>query len=231
VTPINNQSHLVTLANVSVQDSRGARLSDICMEVRQGDLLLARQTPGPSGQLLADVIMGLIEPTQGEVRVNRFRWQDLRPLHANALRGRIGRVFGETNWIDTLSVQDNMLLGQLYHTRRSTDELMEESVSLCRQFGLPGLPLGPVASLDAADLQRAACVRAFLGEPQLVLLQRPTANLPMRFVPVLINAIRRVRDRGGAVIWITPNDAVWNDRTLRTTQRFRQIGQRFQEVT
>ena len=114
---------------------------------------------------------GIIEPRSGSISFLGRNWAKLPPDQANALRGRIGRVFNTGNWVNHLSVMDNILLPQHHHTRRSVRRLCDEAGLLAEQFGLPGLPLRRPGDLTAADLQRAACVRAFLGRPTLVLLE------------------------------------------------------------
>ena len=48
--------------------------------------------------------------------------------------------------------------------------MIAEATVLARRFGLPGLPVGGRETVPAGELVRAACVRAFLGTPELVLI-------------------------------------------------------------
>ena len=61
---------------------------------------------------------------------------------------------------------DNILLQSRHHSGRSDEELKREASVLAESFGMPGMCLS-ACRVDFApvDLQRAACVRAFLGEP------------------------------------------------------------------
>jgi phospholipid/cholesterol/gamma-HCH transport system ATP-binding protein len=85
--------------------------------------------------------------------------------------------------------------------------------------------------LTAADLQRAACVRAFLGRPLLILLEEPTAGIFVEIISALMHAVRDARDRGAAVIWLTQKGLIWHDQTLPATQRYRLIAGKLMEVT
>jgi phospholipid/cholesterol/gamma-HCH transport system ATP-binding protein len=82
-----------------------------------------------------------------------------------------------------------------------------------------------------ADLQRAACVRAFLGRPLLILLQEPTIGMASEILSPLIQAIRDARDRGAAVIWLTRKSAIWNDASIPATHRYRLVARKLMEVT
>jgi phospholipid/cholesterol/gamma-HCH transport system ATP-binding protein len=150
---------------------------------------------------------------------------------ANALRGRIGRVFRTANWINHLSLMENILLSQLHHTRRSIRRLRDEAGTLAQQFGLPGLPLGLPGDYTTAELRRAACVRAFLGQPLLILLEEPTSGIYAEIISALMAAVRAARERGAAVIWLTQKSLIWRDPTLPVSQRYRLVAGKLMEVT
>jgi phospholipid/cholesterol/gamma-HCH transport system ATP-binding protein len=61
-------------------------------------------------------------PAQGHVSFLNQDWARLPSDLANALRGRIGRVFARDTWLAHLSLLDNVVLRQLHHTRRSFAE-------------------------------------------------------------------------------------------------------------
>ena len=204
---------------------------ELNMEVFGGDLFLIRLARSEQASTFADACAGLIQPLGGAVYFLGRNWQELPPDLANALRGRIGSVFTTGNWINHLSLMENILLPQLYHTHRSVGRIRDEAGELAERFGLPGVPLGLPGDFTPADLQRAACVRAFLGRPSLVLLQEPTIGIGSEIVSPLIQAIRNARDRGAAVIWLTRESVIWNDATIPVTHRYRLVARKLVEVT
>jgi phospholipid/cholesterol/gamma-HCH transport system ATP-binding protein len=170
---------------------------------------------------IADFCCGILPPQQGVVRCVGREWIRLSRVRAAALRGRIGRVFHEGGWIDFLDTETNILLSQLHHTRREISDLRAMAASLAHDFGLPGLPTDRPGDMSAADLARAACVRAFLGEPLMIVLESPVhAQCPDLAVP-LLDAILRACNRGAAALWLTLEDAVWTDPSAPATIRLR----------
>src|SRR3954451_8634657 len=153
----------------------------------------------------AELCGGLIALHSGNVRFIGRDWSELPHGYAAALRGRIGRLFATAGWLPFLDIETNILLPQLHHTRRDLEELRQEAQGLAREFGLPGLPLGRVDTLAAADLGRAGLVLRFLGEPLLVLLEDPTRGLLAPSIPAVLNRAAMTRDRGGAVVWLARN--------------------------
>jgi phospholipid/cholesterol/gamma-HCH transport system ATP-binding protein len=206
-------------------------LDKLNLEVFGGDLFLFRLARSEQTSTFADACAGIIQPLRGAVYFLGRNWQELRPDLANALRGRIGRMFTTANWMNQLSLMENILLPQLYHTHRSSSHIRDEAGQLAERFGLPGVPLGLPGDFTPADLQRAACVRAFLGRPLLILLQEPTIGMASDILSPLIQAIRDARDRGAAVIWLTRKSAIWNDASIPATDRYRLVARKLMEVT
>ena len=75
------------------------------------------------------------------------------------------------------------------------------------------------STLRRQDLQRAACVRAFLGKPVLLILEEPTAGVYPQIMSPLMASIRTARARGAAVLWTTADSQVWNDSGIPATIR------------
>ncbi len=208
-----------------------AESDEVSLSVCGGDLVLIRLARLEQTAAFADACAGIIEPTSGAVNFLGRNWSELPPDQANALRGRIGRVFKTGNWINHLSLMENILLPQRHHTRRSTRQLCDEAGYLAQQFGLPGVPLGLPGDLTAADLQRAACVRAFMGRHSLILLEEPTTGIFLEIISALMNAVREARERGAAVLWLTRKHLIWSDQTLPATQRYQLVAGKLMEVT
>ncbi len=191
------------------------------LDLFPGELaLIEARNPAWAAQF-ADLCSGLVPLAHGSVRFLGRAWPAMRETLAAALRGRIGRVHGFGAWIGFAGTDLNILLPQLHHTHRPTGALLDEAAELARFFGLPGLPLVRPEELAPADLARAAAVRAFLGEPRLLLLESPVQGQFTDLVPPLLNALAAARDRGAAAIWLTGSDLIWNDRSFPATQRLR----------
>ena len=208
----------------------GGETIDFEMNLWGGDLILINLERPRYGSILADACCGLHQAAEGAIFFLGKDWSALPSNTANALRGRIGRVFTTGNWINRLTLLENILLPQLHHTRREFAELRNEAVRLAEHFGLPGLPSGLPDDVMRADHQRAACIRAFLGQPSLILLEEPTFGVYPEILPPLINAIRQACDRGCGVIWLTLEDQVWNDPMLPATYRYRLTARKLMEV-
>jgi len=195
-----------------------------------GDLLLIQVADLHQAELWGDLAVGLLRSSDGQVSIFGNDLSGLDSETCNWLRGRVGRVFSRGNWMDRLSVLDNVLLSARHHGRRDEEELMAEASALAASFGLPGIPLGMPDSVARIDLQRAACIRAFLGDPMLVILEDPTYGAGTDLLKPLVDTIRVARNRGAAVLWFSPSAELWRDRSIPATRRYRMAGDELIEV-
>ena len=145
---------------------------------------------GPSGtgkSTLLRCINRLVEPTQGEIRLNG---EDLVPLKGHALRlarRRIGMVFQEYNLVERLSVMENVLSGRLGYVsfwrawlRRYAEEDIARAFELLEAVGLPEQATRRADALSGGQRQRVGIARALMQRPELLLADEPTSSLDPR---------------------------------------------------
>jgi ABC-type transporter Mla maintaining outer membrane lipid asymmetry ATPase subunit MlaF len=194
---------------------------NVSLRLLPSELALVRMERGSLRLPLADAAQGLADVAEGSVSFLGRDWREVRPAEADRRRGQIGRVFDESTgsgWVSNLDVDENVLLAQRHHTGRPQKEIADEAARLARMFGLPGLPRGRPAHTRPHDLARAGLVRAVLGHPDLLVLERPTQGYP-ELLPSTVNVVRAARLRGAAVLWTTAEAAVWTNPGLRPTYK------------
>jgi phospholipid/cholesterol/gamma-HCH transport system ATP-binding protein len=193
----------------------------ISLQLFPGELVLIETNDPRRAAHLADLCSGLVRLTGGTVTFLGRDWTAMTRDFAAALRGRVGRVFAEGGWIEFVDMATNVLLPQLHHTRRDARDVREDAAKLACRFGLPGLPRGKPRDLSTKDLARAACIRAFLGEPALLLLESPLQGRFADLMVPLVETLTSARQNGAAAIWFSNNDLVWRDRSIPVTHRLR----------
>lgn len=216
------QSVVLSLASARYRESLGGVWVsvDLDLSVRSGDLVFVQVDRGRLMPMIGDACCGLLSPIAGEARFMGRNWASQAPEDAAAMRSRIGRAAPDTAWLSFLSVADNVLLAQRHHTRRSTQELMDQAADLAAALDLPGLPLEMPDAVGSSDRHRAAIVRAFMGQPQLLILEQPLGPDP-ELTPRLLDRILDAQDRGTAVLWIDDHIPQVAYRELGTTRRLR----------
>jgi phospholipid/cholesterol/gamma-HCH transport system ATP-binding protein len=196
-------------------------MAPVSLQLFPGDLALIEANDPRRGARFADLCCGLVRLAEGTVTFLGRDWTATTPDYAAALRGRIGRVFTEGGWIEFVDIATNIFLPQLHHTRRDVRDVREEAAKLACRFGMPGLPRGNPRDLSTKDLARAACIRAFLGEPALLVLESPLQGRFTDLIVPLMEILTSARQNGAAAIWLTNSEAVWRDRSISLSHRLR----------
>ena len=212
---------ILSLSGVRSVELFGRSVGALDLQLDPGELARVDARDLQLGAGFADLCCGLHHPSEGEARFLERDWSRQPAEMADALRGLIGRVMSNPGWLRFLDATTNILLQQIHHTRADLESLREDAAHLATHFGLPGLPNGPMAELSPSDLVRIGFVRAFVGEPKLVILESPVQGLYQDMVPALLNRLWEVRDRGGAAIWLTRSRLIWDNPLFPATHRLR----------
>ncbi len=162
---------------------------------------------GTGKSVLLREIVGLMRPTEGHIRLFGEDLAALPPTRLDALRRRFGLLFQDGALFSNLSVAEN-IAAPVRERLRLPDELMCELVDL--RLNLVGLPLA-AASLRPSELsggmrKRAALARALALEPELLILDEPTAGLDPIGGRDFDRTLRVLADSLGLTILLTTHD-------------------------
>lgn len=191
------------------------------LQVRPGDCIIIETRDLEAASAFADLCSGVVSLREGTVHFKGLDWFDLKEPRLSALRGCIGRVFQKNGWIDMYSVAINILLPSLHHTTIDEDRLVDQAMVLCHKFGLPGLPMDTPREATEIDLARAACVRALLCNPDLLLLEYPAEGSSGDLMSPLLEMLNVAQNRGVGIICFTRQLSLWDDYKERVTHWMR----------
>jgi phospholipid/cholesterol/gamma-HCH transport system ATP-binding protein len=228
------QSSVLSLRGVALTARQRARDDTVDFDLAHREVAVVELDEDSDAGGFIDLCLGLVEPLSGEVYCLGRAWSAEGYHDRLAHRSRIGTLVDSQAWPAHMPVAQIALAPHLYHTSRTEAEAIVEATILARRFGLPGLPIAPSEQVPLADLVRAACVRAFLGAPELVLIADPALESMTDLGTPIAQAIGAVHDRGGAVLWLrsarnapaaryVSADQVWrlDDRGLTRMRRSR----------
>ncbi len=221
------QFEAVTLPAADAYDQEVAGLD---FALRAGDCLLVAVEDERPCPPLADAAEGLLEPSAGRVLMHGADWQEMSPDESSLRRSRIGRVFESQAWLSNLDVDENVTLAQRHHARRSEAEIREEAVRWVQRFGRDALPAMRPAWAPRHELIIAQWVRALLGEPELLIMERATRDATHEECAQLVEAAEEHRRRGAALIWLSSDERFLNNQSLAPTVRAKMKGERWEIV-
>jgi osmoprotectant transport system ATP-binding protein len=152
-----------------------ALLSDVNLEVRRGETLVLLGRSGSGKTTTMKLINRLIDPTQGQVRVEGRSTLDWNPIE---LRRRIGYVIQEIGLFPHFTVAEN--IGVVPRLKGWTRERIEARArDLLKMVGLEPERFGPryPRELSGGQRQRVGVARALAADPPIILLDEPFGAL------------------------------------------------------
>lgn len=167
------------------------------LTVRSGEIHAILGENGAGKSTLMKMIYGVLEPDTGTICWSGDAVQLRNPAHARELG--IGMVFQHFTLFESLTVAENISLA----IPQTVQVLRERIRRVSDQFGLPVDPDAMVHVLSMGERQRVEIIRCLLQEPRLIIMDEPTSVLPPSAVPNLFETIRKLADRGCAVLFIS----------------------------
>ena len=171
----------------------------VTLRLRPGQVHALLGENGAGKSTLVKIMYGALQPTAGSLY---WRGQPVAiPSPAAARRLGIAMVFQHFSLFEALTVVENIALA----LRGAFDPaaLGERIARVSREYGLPLEPTALVADLSAGERQRIEIVRCLLQEPQLLIMDEPTAVLTPQEADQLFVTLRRLADDGCAVLYIS----------------------------
>lgn len=206
---------VITLEDIGLRFGGLVVLEGISLAVARGELFAIVGPNGAGKTSLLNCISGLYRPTQGRLQ---HRGQDITRMapHAIAARG-IARTFQHMELYPQMSVLQNLMLGRhrfrrhgllsaaLWAGRYSAWELAERErvEAVIEFFELESVRKTPVGDLPYGIQKIVSLARAFASDPEVVLLDEPSAGLNRQEKEDLARFVLRARhDLAPTLIWI-----------------------------
>ncbi|MCU0114972.1 ATP-binding cassette domain-containing protein [Curtobacterium poinsettiae] len=181
-------------------------LSDIDFDVYPGEVVAIVGDNGAGKSTFVKILAGVYTPDGGTITFGGDGEVTV-PNPAAAQTLGIATVFQDLALADNLDVVSNLFLGrEIAHPFLDEEEMERRSWELLQQLAarIPSVRI-PIASLSGGQRQTVAIARSLIGDPQVVVLDEPTAALGVAQTAEVLNLVERLRERGLGVVLISHN--------------------------
>jgi zinc transport system ATP-binding protein len=184
---------LIALEHLSFRYNNGPLVLDnVDLHIGIGEFVGLVGPNGGGKSTLLKLILGLLKPQQGSIKVLGKPPQDSRR--------KLGYVpqFANFSRNFPVTVQDTVLMGRLSQTRhffgyRKNDHAIARRT--LAETGIEHLYKRQIHQLSGGQLQRVLIARALACEPEVLLLDEPTANIDMRAEEDIFDLLKRLNKR------------------------------------
>ena len=199
-TPPLSETPLLEMRKVSKEYRGVAALKNIDFQLRRGEVHAIVGENGAGKSTLVKILSGVVAPSAGEIRLAGDRIQIAGPAFAR--RYGIAMVYQETSLVPTLTVAQNLYLGdeKFYNRLRGT---YIEAQQFLQSLNFPVDPTATVQSLGTAKRQMVEIARAVRLNAKVIIFDEPTATLTPEEKHHLFTLIDRLRKEQVSIIFIS----------------------------
>jgi simple sugar transport system ATP-binding protein len=190
------QEPLVDLRGITKRYGDVVACSAVDLALRGGEIHGVLGENGAGKSTLMKVLIGLVQPDEGEVRLDGKPTRIHDPQSAAGLG--IGMVHQHFSLVDPLTVWENVILGERGRfDRRRARRLVGE---IGERYGLTIDPDARVGSLSAGLRQRVELIKCLRRDPRVVVLDEPTSVLTPAESEQLFSTLREIVGREGKAV-------------------------------
>jgi rhamnose transport system ATP-binding protein len=192
------------LRSISKRFAATQALDDVSLELLPGEIHALVGENGAGKSTLVKILAGVHRPDSGAIRLDGEVIEIQGPAHARSLG--IAVVHQEPRLFPDLTVAENVFIGHAPAGRLGTIDwraMRREAAGLFSQLDVRFDLGAPVRGLSMADQQLIEIAKALSVEARVLVLDEPTASLSAHEVERLFAIVRRLRDRGVAVLFVS----------------------------
>ena len=159
-------------------------LKGVSLEIPKGQVLALIGPSGAGKSTLIRCINRLVQPTSGSVVLKELELTKLSSSALRRARRRMGMIFQEYALVERLTVMENVLSGRLGYVgfwrsyfRKFPSADIQEAYRLLDRVGLKHMADKRADELSGGQRQRVGICRALIQNPDLLLVDEPTASL------------------------------------------------------
>jgi putative ABC transport system ATP-binding protein len=178
-------------------------LKNINLHINSHELVILKGVSGSGKSTLLSLIVALIKPTSGEIKVDNKLIAKLPDVHASKFRSQdIGFIFQSFNLFENLTVYENIAL-PLVPLKLSQKEIETKVNCALELANISHKKTQSVKNLSGGEKQRTAIARALVNNPKIILCDEPTANLDKANSLAFIEVLKELKSLDKTIVIAT----------------------------
>ena len=182
-------------------------VDDITFNIKEGKFVAIMGASGSGKTTLLNTIATIDNVTSGHIYVGGIDITTLKEKDvANFRKDNLGFVFQDFNLLDTLSIGENIAMSLVIN--RENPEVVDKKVNdIAKKLGIESILEKFPYEVSGGQKQRAACARALINKPKLILADEPTGALDSKSSRMLLETMEEMNEKLNATIMMVTHDA------------------------
>lgn len=193
----------VQLKNAAIMQQDNLILSDVNLEIKQGEFVYLIGKVGSGKSSLLKTIYAELPLTEGYGRVVETALKNIKRRQKPLLRRKCGIVFQDFRLLSDRSVHENLKFVLKATGWKSKDAIEERIANVLTKTGMETKGYKMPHELSGGEQQRVVIARALLNSPDIIIADEPTGNIDPETSFQLIELLKDICDSGKTVIVAT----------------------------
>ncbi len=199
---------LLQLKDASIFQQENLVLSDISLDIFEGDFMYLIGKTGSGKSSLMKTLYGDLPLLKGEGVIVDFNLNTLKEKDIPFLRRKLGIVFQDFKLLNDRNVHDNLLFVLKATGWKDTTKMNTKINEVLEKVGMQTKGFKMAYQLSGGEQQRVAIARALLNDPDLILADEPTGNLDPKTSLEVMSVLEEINKSGKTILMATHDYAL-----------------------
>ncbi|MCI9681074.1 MAG: sugar ABC transporter ATP-binding protein [Lachnospiraceae bacterium] len=199
--------YLVEMKNMTMKFPGVVALNKVSFNLRPGEVHVLLGENGAGKSTLVKMLSGINKPTEGEIVIGGKTYSSLTPKES--AENKIAIIYQELSVVDELTIAENLYVGKLPYKKLAGLKLVDykymngEAKKYMDEIGLKKSPSTLVQDISISEKQQVEIAKALAAKARIIIMDEPTSSLSIEETEELFRIIRRLKENGIGIIYIS----------------------------
>ena len=196
------------LNNASIFQEENLVLSDISLNINEGDFMYLIGKTGSGKSSLMKTLYGDLPLLKGEGSIVDYDLSNLKEKDIPFLRRKLGIVFQDFKLLNDRNIHDNLLFVLKATGWKDKDKIESKISEVLEKVGMKTKGFKMPFQISGGEQQRVAIARSLLNDPELILADEPTGNLDPKTSLEVMSVLEEINKNGKTILMATHDYAL-----------------------
>lgn len=181
-------------------------LDNFNINIEEGEFVGVMGPSGSGKTTLLNILATIDTPSSGQLLINGTNPMQLNEQRtAEFRRKELGFIFQDFNLLDSLSIKENIILPMVL-AKENVKKIEAKLMDIAALLNIKDILNKRPYEVSGGQQQRAACARALIHDPSIILADEPTGNLDSKASQDVMESLKNLNEKRGATIMMVTHD-------------------------